>query len=99
MAAELVKRLLLRIVSDMDSGSSTLTEEEEAQVIRALRRYTRKDVRLSKAQCCERLGVSRATFDRMVRDGRMPKGRKTAGFKELSWSRGDLDKAIKGMER
>ena len=46
---------------------------------------------MSKIQSCEYLGVSRATFDNLVRSGFIPKGRKQEGFKELSWSKIDLD--------
>lgn len=39
--------------------------------------------------------VSRATFDNYVREGIIPRGEKVAGFKELSWSKKDLDDYIK----
>jgi len=31
------------------------------------------------------LDMSRATFDNLVADGKLPKGRKESGFKELRW--------------
>lgn len=99
MALEALRGLLLRVVADIDAGSSNMTEDEELRVVRLLRRYTCKDARLSKAQCCELLGVSRATFDRMVRDGRMPHGTKTTGFKELSWNLREVEKAAKECGR
>ena len=37
------------------------------------------------------LKVSRATFDNYVRAGKIPKGRKQIGFKELYWYKKDLD--------
>jgi predicted DNA-binding transcriptional regulator AlpA len=46
---------------------------------------------MSKIQSAEYLGVSRATFDNLVKDGFIPKGMKQDGFKELSWSKIDLD--------
>ena len=46
---------------------------------------------MSKIAACDYLGISRATFDNYVRDGFIPKGRKDEGFKELSWSKIDLD--------
>jgi len=46
---------------------------------------------MSKIQAYDYLGVSRATFDNYVRDGFIPKGTKQEGFKELSWSKADLD--------
>lgn len=50
-----------------------------------------KDRRVSKYEACRYLNMSRAKFDRYVADGRLPHGRKTAGFKELSWSLSELD--------
>lgn len=31
------------------------------------------------------LGISRATFDNLVSENKLPKGRKESGFKELKW--------------
>ena len=39
--------------------------------------------------------ISRATFDNYVKDGKLPRGEHHIGFKELSWSKKDLDKYIK----
>lgn len=40
---------------------------------------------ISKEKAKIGLGVSRATFDNLVADGKIPKGRKESGFKELRW--------------
>lgn len=40
------------------------------------------------------LEVRRATFDNYVREGKLPRGKHEAGFKELSWSRKDLDSFV-----
>lgn len=52
---------------------------------------TNKNEKLSKYQACKYLKVSRATFDNYVRAGKIPKGRKQIGFKELYWYKKDLD--------
>jgi excisionase family DNA binding protein len=31
---------------------------------------------LSKAQACEYLNISRSTFDKMIKEGKIPKGKK-----------------------
>ena len=38
---------------------------------------------LSKAQACEYLNLSRSRFDSLIREGRIPRGKKVKGFKEL----------------
>ena len=92
----IVKQHLQKIIEDIDLGNSNLTEEDASIVIGLIRKYTDKTQRLSKYQACKKLNVSRATFDNMVRAGKIPKGIKEQGFKELSWTEKDLDNVIKG---
>ena len=55
---------------------------------------TDREKRLSKYEACRYLNVSRATFDNYVRECKLPRGKHEAGFKELSWSRKDLDSFV-----
>lgn len=87
---KLIKRLLQKCIKDIDAGNSNLTEDESIEVLDMLKKYTDKDKKLSKYQACKYLDVSRATFDRYVRCGDIPKGKKEAGFKELFWYEKDL---------
>ena len=91
---KVLRALLVNILDDLDSGNTNIEEEDEVKIIEALRQYTRKDSPMSKYQAYTYLNVSRATFDNLVREGKIPKGRKVAGFKELHWYKKDLDKAI-----
>ena len=93
-----IRRLLLDIVDDIDAGNSNMSEDEEMELIRVLKELSRKDRPMSKYQAYTYLNVSRATFDNMVRDGRLPKGKKVAGFKELMWFEKDL-KDIAGKSK
>lgn len=87
-----IKRLLLSIVDDIDTGNTNIDEEEAIQIARAVKEMARKDVPLSKYQAYTYLNVSRATFDNLVREGKIPRGKKVPGFKELIWYRKDLKK-------
>lgn len=91
---KLIKKYLLQLIDNIDSGNSNLSEDEEIALLKYLKEVTDKDKQLSKYQACKYLNVSRATFDNMVKDGKLPKGHKEAGFKELSWSQKDLDHYI-----
>lgn len=51
--------------------------------------------KLSKYQACKLVNCSRATFDNLVRDGKIPKGKKQIGFKELYWNKSEILEAIK----
>lgn len=87
----IIKSILNNIIKDIDVGNSNITEEDEAKILEVLNKYTHKDEKLSKYQACQYLNVSRATFDNYIRDGKLPKGIKQVGFKELSWFKKDLD--------
>ena len=87
----IIKKLLQKFINDIDSGSCEMSSEEQFKVISMLSNIADKDQRMSKIAACDYLGISRATFDNYVRDGFIPKGRKDEGFKELSWSKIDLD--------
>lgn len=63
------------------------------RVIRSL--LLKKEKRLSKYAACKYLNVSRATFDNYVREGKLPRGKHEIGFKELSWSKKELDEFVK----
>lgn len=96
---DVIKKLLLKIVDDIDSGNSNLDEKESMEVLNNLKEFTYKDQKMSKYTACKYLNISRATFDNYVREGRLPKGKHTVGFKELSWSRRELDEALKNLKR
>ena len=93
-----LKELLLKIVDDIDAGNSNADEEELVKVIKALKRYTRHDAPISKYQAYTYLNISRATFDNLVKEGKLPEGKHVAGFKEKFWQKKDLLKYIKDKE-
>lgn len=91
---KVIRNLLQKIIIDIDSGNSNIDEDAYPAIIDALTQYTRKDEGISKYSACKYLNVSRATFDNYVREGKIPKGKHEAGFKELRWYKKDLDKFI-----
>lgn len=87
---ETLKKHLLEIVDNIDNGNTDYSEDELNDILDVTKRLLDNRTRLSKYQACKYLGISRATFDNYVRAGRLPRGEKTAGFKELSWDLGEL---------
>ncbi len=83
-----IKKILLQLVDEIDAGNSNLTEEETLQLLNTLKAI--HEPRISKYQACQLLGISRATFDNLVRDGKLPRGTKQQGFKELSWKKSEI---------
>lgn len=92
---KIVGKLLRNIADRIDEGSISSNPEETMQAMEALKNIVDREQRISKYQACQYLNVSRATFDNYIRDGKLPRGKHQAGFKELSWSKKDLDKFIK----
>lgn len=90
-----IRELLLRIINNIDTGNSNISEDESIELIELLRRFTDKERRMSKYAACKYLNVSRATFDNYVREGKLPKGKHEIGFKELSWHKKDLDEFVR----
>ena len=86
----LIRSLLQNCIDRIDAGNSNLSAEEEVEIIELLKKYTNKDRKFSKYQACKYLNISRATFDKYIREGKIPKGKKEAGFKELFWKESEL---------
>ena len=82
---QVIKRLLLKIVDDIDAGNSEMSEKELYEVTDLLKRYNFRDKYISKYQAFTYLNISRAKFDNLVREGILPRGKKVEGFKELQW--------------
>lgn len=96
---KIIRSLLLQIIDNIDAGNSNLSEDEAIQTIEYLKELTDKEKRLSKYQACQYLNVSRATFDNYVKEGKLPKGKKQLGFKELSWTEKVLDEFIENNKQ
>lgn len=92
---KVIGRMLRDIADRIDEGSISSNPEETMQVMETIKNLTDREQRISKYQACQYLNVSRATFDNYVRDGKLPRGKHVAGFKELSYSKKDLDNFIK----
>lgn len=91
----IIKNQLLKIISDIDAGNCNLSLDEEIEVINFINKLSNKECRMSKYEAYSYLNISRAKFDNLVKEGKLPKGKKQQGFKELSWNKKDLDLFIK----
>lgn len=78
---------MLRDAADkIEADTCELTEQEASQVMEVL-----SHIAMSKESACSYLGLSRSRFDELVRTGKLPKGRKRRGFKELVYYKDELD--------
>lgn len=79
--------LLIQLAKDFQN----LRPEDEDRLIRFIINLLHPDQIMSKVLCCEYLGISRSTFDNLVKNGLIPKGEKIEGFVELIWHKYQLD--------
>lgn len=102
MEIETVLKVLANLLRDLaariDAGNSNLTEEEAIELVSVIGHYTNREEYISKYEACKYLNISRATFDNYVKEGKLPKGKKRIDFKELAWTKKDLDEAVKKLK-
>ena len=73
MMLNIIRSLLQKFIDDIDTGNSNIDYEDESKILSLLCNIANKDQRMSKIQASDYLGVSRATFDNLVKDGFIPK--------------------------
>lgn len=95
---ERLVRLLTKLMRDtadkIDAGNCELSVDEAMDLLNVLSHES-----LSKDQACSFLNLSRSRFDNLVRERKIPKGRKVRGFKELRWYKDELDTSIKRLKQ
>lgn len=96
---EVVKNELLKIIDNIDNGNTLQSEDELIEVVDFLKMYTNKDVVMSKYQAFNYIHVSRATFDNLVKEGKIPQGIKQQGFTEKAWLKKDLDEYLRNKNK
>lgn len=83
---KLVVKYLREAADRIDAGTSEITESEAMDIMKVIAHEA-----MSKEQACIYLNISRSRFDDLVREKKIPKGRKIAGYKELRWYKDELD--------
>ena len=90
---KLVVKYLRDVADRINSGECEISEDEAMDIMRVIAHEP-----LSKEKACSYMNMSRSKFDDLVRENKIPKGQKRAGFKELVFYRDELDLAVKKME-
>ena len=84
---KMITKALRDTADRIDAGSCELTESEAMDILSIVAHNP-----MSKDSACSYLnGMSRSRFDELVREGKIPKGRKVRGYKELRWYQDELD--------
>ena len=80
-----ISKLLRKIADKIDSDTCELTEEQAMDIMSVIGHEV-----LSKDEACSYLNISRSKFDGLIRERKLPKGRKRRGFKELFFYKDEL---------
>jgi predicted DNA-binding transcriptional regulator AlpA len=86
----LISKLLRETADKIDSGNCEMTDSEAMDIMSILSHQV-----MSKEDACIYLNMSRSRFDDLIREGRLPKGKKRRGFKELVFYKDELDTYIR----
>ena len=89
---KVIKGELLKVIDNIDSGNSRMSENDAINLIASLQQFTHVDQYYTKYEACKFLnGISRSTFDNLVLEGKIPRGTKLhAGDNTLFWKVTDL---------
>ena len=82
---QLVVHLLRDTANKIDAGTCELNSTEATELIEVI-----SHISMSKESACIYLNISRSRFDDLIRQGKLPKGKKRVGFKELFWYKNEL---------
>ena len=92
-----VSRLLAATLENaakmLRDGECNMTEDETEEILERLS-VLMNNKYISKYETCKILRVSRATFDRLVRNRKIPHGVPQQGCHELFWRKSDIKKYL-----
>lgn len=82
----MVVKYLREIADKIEVGTSEISESQAMDILSVVAHEA-----MSKEQACNYLNLSRSRFDDLVREGKLPRGKKRVGFKELVYYKDELD--------
>ena len=86
---DIVAKLLHEYADNIKNGTSNITLEEAGNILAAV-----AHIAMSKEEVCEYLNISRSRFDDLVREGRIPRGKKVKHKNNLVWYKDEIISAI-----
>ena len=82
-------KLMRETADKIDAGTCELSETEAMDIMRILSHQV-----MSKEDACIYLNIKGDKFNSLVREGKLPRGRKRRGFKELVYYKDELDDCL-----
>lgn len=84
-----VSKMLRQIADKIDGGNCEIDEEQALHIMSTIGHEA-----MSKDSACSYLNISRSKFDSLVAEGKLPKGKKRRGFKELVFYKDEISDAL-----
>lgn len=91
---EAIDALLMEFHERIRSGRCLTNHQQSTMMLSFLHMIANKDEGMSFAEACSYTRLSSSTFRRLVKDGRLPEGRKRKGFTEKFWYPKELDEYV-----
>lgn len=88
---KLVVKYLKEVIKRLEEDDCEMSDAEAMDVLKVIAHKP-----LSKEQACKYLNLSRSRFDDLVRERKIPRGKKRMGFKELYWYEDELEGCKRG---
>lgn len=95
---KVIKDLLLKIIDNIDTGNSNLTEDQAIEVIKVIKNYTDTTQYYNRTQAAKYLKCSVQSFDLYRKEGKIPEGVKQAGGVR-QWTKRQLDDFINSSKK
>lgn len=98
--------ILIRLAEDFAEGVKTgrldFTEAQGKRIMNTVQRVLNPQTPLricNITQACDYLHISQPTFRKYIREGKIPEGKKIAGFTELVWDKKEIENLDKDIFR
>lgn len=82
---EIVVKLLHQYADKIQDGTSNITIEEAGNILAAV-----AHIAMTKEEVCDYLNISRSRFDDLVREGKIPRGKKVKHKNNLIWYKDEI---------
>jgi hypothetical protein len=97
MNQELANKLgdaLIEVGKKFKAGTSDITEDEAIDIFSIVAHQ-----RMSREQVCDEMNINDTKFYNYLTLGKIPKGKKQRGFKELYWWKDEIHAAINKLRK
>lgn len=81
-----VARILRETADKFDNNTSEANDEQAFEIIKLIAHEP-----ISKERAAIMLKIHPSRFDTLIREGKIPKGRKRIGWKELCWYKDEIE--------